>query len=517
MRVRRPTAIPLALAALSLSAASVPAVASAHPSRASVSQAGISDRTGARLIHRAKALLSPAGNAGARASAAGVPHGELTSVLLRLARALPSLPPAQRRAVRGLLSRPTDNPDPDGESYPQAAIPFLASDCTAHFCVHWINNAGFADAPDLADVSPPNGVPDYVDEVKGVAENVYATENGSLGWRAPKPDGDLGGNSKVDIYLAEIGDSLFGYANTDPGQIGRRRFAYLVIDDDYATSQFPGTTPLTDIEVTLAHEYNHVLQFGYDTFQDVWFLESSATWMEDQVYGAVDDYLRYLRRWNSRAKIPITQDNIKVYGSAVWNHWLSHRYGQSIVRSAWQRALNVRPAAFSVASYDAAITAAGPSDFTLDFARFARDLAEWRTDTAFPEGNLYPDVQRQGHLPLNGAKRVRRLDHTTYRLLRVRPVTAKRLRIDASGEAGVATAVAVVGRIGTEAAGTVVSDIALKRRGGPMSVTLSRPQRFDRITAVLVNADARIDDFGMSDWHYTGNGASIAARAELIR
>ena len=57
-----------------------------------------------------------------------------------------------------------------------------------------------------------------------------------------------------------------------------------MIDNDYAPLQFPGTTPLTDLEVTLAHEYNHVLQFGYDAFQDTWFVESTATWMEDQVY-----------------------------------------------------------------------------------------------------------------------------------------------------------------------------------------------------------------------------------------
>ena len=45
----------------------------------------------------------------------------------------------------------------------------------------------------------------------------------------------------------------------------------------------------------------------------------------------------------------------------------------------------------------------GGSDFSRDFARFAADVAEWRTDAVFREGDLYPDVPRQGSLPLDGA------------------------------------------------------------------------------------------------------------------
>ena len=47
--------------------------------------------------------------------------------------------------------------------------------------------------------------------------------------------------------------------------------------------------------MTLAHEYNHILQFGYDAYQDAWFAESTAVWMEDQVYNGINDYLRYVR------------------------------------------------------------------------------------------------------------------------------------------------------------------------------------------------------------------------------
>ncbi len=64
-----------------------------------------------------------------------------------------------------------------------------------------------------------------------------------------------------------------------------------------APSSSPAPSRSRTCEVTFAHEYNHILQFGYDAYQDPWFAEASATWMEDQVYNGINDYLRYVRRW----------------------------------------------------------------------------------------------------------------------------------------------------------------------------------------------------------------------------
>ena len=139
---------------------------------------------------------------------------------------------------------------------------------------------------------------------RGGRRTRLSVENGKLGWREPKSDGtEGGGTGKTDIYLVEIGGALFGYSAPDRGQaskghlIPRRLHGYLVLDNDYAPFEFPGTTPLNDLKVTLAHEYNHILQFGYDAYQDPWFAESTASWMEDQVYNGINDYLRYVHRW----------------------------------------------------------------------------------------------------------------------------------------------------------------------------------------------------------------------------
>jgi len=437
--------------------------------------------------------------------------------------ALPgAAPAADERAFRAPAARPTDKPGPNRNTYTVPEAPRSPA-CTRNFCVHWV--AEGIDAPNLLD-GDADGLPDYVEQVQTVAEHVYSIANGKLGWRDPKSDGRRGGErGKTDVYLDQIGGALFGYAAPDRGQgrsanrLPRRLHGYLVLDNDYDPREFPGTTPEHDLRVTFAHEYTHILQFGYDAYQDPWFAESTAVWMEDQVYDGIDDYRRYVRRWVRRYETPLTANSIKQYGSAVWNQWLARRYGRSIVRRAWAGALRARPGGFSVAAYDRAIRAAGGSDFSRDFARFAADLPEWRTATAFPEARAFPDVSRQGNLPLGGRVLDRRLNHTTFQLLRVHARGGRAVAVDAVAPRGIAAGLALVGRIGGERRGRAVEVLRYRGGGGRLSVRLSRPGRFDRITAALVNADAQATGFSPRrlDWAYLTDSAPFRVSARAIR
>lgn len=431
-----------------------------------------------------------------------------------LAQAVPSLgSPAQKPFVvprprptesRG---RPTDDPDPNRNAYSVPQAPGSPA-CMPHFCVHWV--AEGLDAPKLTD-SDHDGIPDYVERVLRVAEHVHQIENDKLGWREPKSDGHRGGGKgKTDIYLSQIGGELFGYAAPDSGQatkehpLPRRLYGYLVLDNDYSPFEFPQTTPLHDLQVTIAHEYNHILQFGYDAYQDPWSAEASAVWMEDQVYNEINDYLRYVGRWVHRYDTPLTASSIKEYGSAVWNEWLAHRYGLAIIRKVWARATHTRPGGFSVSAYEAAIRAAGPSDMSRDFTRFAADVAEWRTGKGFRESQLYPDMPRQGTLPLDGHHLTRLFNHTTFQLLRVHARGGRAVVVHAVAPEGDSAGIALVGRVGSEKHGHTVIRLDYRRQGGKLTARLRDPGRFDRITAVVVNADARADGFSARrlDWRY---------------
>ncbi|HEY8082233.1 MAG TPA: MXAN_6640 family putative metalloprotease [Solirubrobacterales bacterium] len=431
-----------------------------------------------------------------------------------------------RWAFRAPAARPTDGPVDNINAYKAPEAPYSPA-CSLHFCVHWV--AKGADAPKLTDangVSDGDGVPDFVERVQGVAEHVHSIENDTLGWREPKSDGRQGGGSgKTDIYLAQIGGELFGYAAPDRGQatqahrLPRHLHGYLVVDDDYDRSEFPGGTQLGNLKVTIAHEYNHILQFSYDAYQDSWFVEATAVWMEDQVYDGLNDYWRYVRRWTRSYQVPMTVNAIKEYGSAVWNQWLAHRYGRQLIRDAWDRAVETQPGGFSVSAYGSAIDAVGGSSFGRDFARFSRDLAEWRTTTVFPEARAFRDVSRQGSLPVDGSSLRRRLSHTTSQLLRVHVDGGRAVVVRAIAPPETEVGLALVGRVGTERNGDVVSKLRFKPGGGTMSVRLARPGRFDRITAVLINADTSVHGYnaGLFDWNYLRDAVPFVVSARAVR
>jgi hypothetical protein len=446
-----------------------------------------------------------------------------------LAAAVPSLAsPSQKPFVAPkprpteARARPTDDPDPNRNAYTVPQAPRSPA-CSRDFCVHWVDEG--IDAPDLTD-SDGDRVPDFVERVLRIADHVHAIENGRLGWREPKSDGRLGGGAgKTDVYLSQIGGELFGYAAPDRGQaskrhrIPRRLHGYLVLDNDYSAFEFPGTTPALDLKVTLAHEYNHILQFGYDAFQDPWFAESSATWMEDQVYNGADDYLRYVRRWVKRWETPLTTSSIKEYGSAVWNEWLARHYGAAIVRQAWARAIHVRPGGFAVSAYESAIGANGHSDLGHDFAHFAAAVAEWRTGEGFRESRLYPEMPRQGRLRLNGEAQMRLLNHTTFELLRVRARGGRAVVVHATAPRGTAASLALVGRLGSEREGATATRLDYSRGGGRLAVRLRDPGRYSRITAAVVNAGAEADGFSARrlDWRYLTDRIPFEVRGRLVR
>ena len=418
--------------------------------------------------------------------------------------------------------RPTDGNDPNRNAYSVPEAP-KSPFCGPHFCVHWV--AEGLDAPSLKD-SDGDGVPDYVEKVLQVAERVHQVENEKLGWREPKSDGRRGGGGigKTDIYLSQIGGQLFGYAAPDRGQntkdhpIPRRLYGYLVLDNDYSAFEFPGTKPISDLEVTIAHEYNHILQFGYDAYQDPWFAESTAVWMEDQVYNDLNDYLRYERRWVKLYDTPLTANSIKEYGSAAWNEWLARHYGRALIRQAWAGAIHARPGGFSVAAYERAIGAAGPSTFSRDFSRFATAVAEWHTNEGFRESDLYPEVPRRGTLPLDGKPLTRLLNHTTFQFLRVRAASGRAVVIHAVAPEGSAAALSLVGRIGSERHGRVVTNLDYKATGGTLTATLGDPGRFSRITAVVINADAQVHGYSARrlDWRYLMDGKPFVLSGRLI-
>lgn len=445
----------------------VAVVALAGPAAASASESQFTASEARQTLHLAQDALAPDAT---RAEAA-----RATPALRDLALALPELGGAEERRAERVLARPSDKNDDEYFGPEAAGSPI----CNAQFCVHFSENSKSAPASD-----------EFLAEVVTALDTAFAVENTQLGWRAPKGDGNrgarngVGGEGQVDVYIDNLGRRLYGYAAPDPGQRGPRRSAYLVLDNNYLG--FP-TNPLDSMRVTVAHEYNHILQFGYDTLQDLWFLEATATWMEEQVYPDINDYLNFLPSFASAPEAPLTGRS-KIYGDSVFDHWVDSRYGPDAIREAWERSTSVKPKHNGVAAIEAAIEANGGKSFSREFAAFALETAEWNSSDNFPDATRYPQVRRTGEL---GRKPTEfELDSTAYRLVSVRGAgSSVKLRVDAPR--GVRSAIALIGREGPARSGRVTVRSRYLAKGGTATVTLEGAGGFERVTAAIVNADGR--------------------------
>jgi hypothetical protein len=454
---------------------------------------------------------------GAAAALAGdAPQGDATSALAELAQVYPALQGGQRRRATALLARPTDGArDRFGDGYTAPVF----SVYSANYCYFWVDSG--RDAAPQTDTNA-NGVPDFVEATAFIAENSHTVEHGTLGFRTPPSDGPRGctapdGKPRIDAYLKDL-KNLYGYVAADPGQRRDRQHSYLVLDNDMAEFLAQYGSVIPPLEVTVAHEYNHVIQYGYAFLQDTWFKESTATWIEEQVYPAVNDYLQYIGSFARQVAVPITKANggLKIYGSAVWNHWLSGRYGTSIIERAWRSSHKTRPVDLATKAYERAISQAsgGRSNFLAEFVGFAAATAEWNSTTVFPDSALYPDMRRSGTLRTSDRFYKRfTMNHTTYRLADVPVRAGSAVKLKVFAPRGVAGGLALVGRIGSGAGATVETVTKVLRHGGKGAVRLPDPARFERITAVVVNGEGGVRGFNprIGDWNYRGDHARFDA------
>jgi hypothetical protein len=339
------------------------------------------------------------------------------SVILRdLALRLADLSGTDRDRARRILARPTDgaaDPFAQGYAVPEHSPPL----CNANLCVHWVDTT--LDAPPLADTTPLNGVPDWVETVQVVLQQVWDVEVTQYGYRAPKSDAtspNNGGSALLDVYLAQTGDAgIYGYCTTDdpnaPATSGYPFYdmsAYCVLDNDFSALEFPPpANGVIGLQVTAAHEFFHAIQAAYDFFEDLWMLEGTATWMEDEVFDDANDNYQYFAASALRqSTVPVDLGGFDFqYGSWVFWRFLEEYFsdpanpaaGPAFIRRVWEWA-DGSPGAPDLYSSAAVENAAHErsSRFRLAFADFGS--ANFFPSAFYEEGASYPSP---------GAKRIK--------------------------------------------------------------------------------------------------------------
>lgn len=248
------------------------------------------------------------------------------------------------------------------------------------------------EAPSLTQDSDV-ATPTYAAQVLGTLQHVESTYL-AAGYRAVEPwDSAAPYGGQMNLFLHDLGGGsggLYGYTSTQDqnggllSSAGHDRPAYMVIDNDFAASQYPdangfpgcaGACSTAIMQVTIAHEFFHATQFAYDALTaDTWFMESTATWAETQVYPNLHDNWLYFNVPDgvlSNPRVPL-DDNAgsssteAFYQNFVWNQYLGKAFPArtgampTIIRNAWQYldSRNGQPKYFSVTALNHAIDVA---------------------------------------------------------------------------------------------------------------------------------------------------------------
>ncbi len=354
----------------------------------------------------------------ADAFAAGTLDAHTSAAYQLLERRNPDLVPAQYRDTPHPLFCATPLAVSANElmnSAPQAAgklllealqrprLAFSVVSPGGHFRVHYDVEGREAVEPTDDD---GNGIPDYVDVTAAIADSMWALEVDLLEYRAPPSDAGAGGGDEIDIYILDLGRSQ-NYGITYPTTSGATGPSFFEIDNDFADPIYgstfacpgnPGTRELDALRVTIAHEFFHVIQFGYYQGSDGrWWQEASATWMEDVAYPELDDYLQYVctfllvPRRSLDSGVPSAGD-LHAYGASVFGHFLDQRYERDVVRWIWEE--NGRRLSNALENFHRAILREDPDGLDGAYA----DLGVWSYFTGerirpgfFAEGEKYPE------------------------------------------------------------------------------------------------------------------------------
>jgi len=201
--------------------------------------------------------------------------------------------------------------------------------------------------------------------------------------------GNTGANDGENIPEISWAGAYTSIYTTDY-QLEEPEMSYIVIHPDIL--QY-----LPAIQEIAAHEFFHVLQFaiwldnypnGYFDSESNWWWEATATWMEDEVYDDIDQYVYFLNYYMEnphKALHEFTSGAPHQYAMCIWAIYLDETYdGNQTIFDLWT---DPDPAGILVAT-DEYLTENYQSDLSAAF----RDFLAKVSMLDFDEGSSWDQV-----------------------------------------------------------------------------------------------------------------------------
>ncbi len=211
------------------------------------------------------------------------------------------------------------------------------------------------------DTTPANGIPDYVERCATYMDTSWTTEITTLGFTAPP---------LAPYYEVSFENmSAYGYTAVVSGTRTR-----IVLENNFVgfpANDDPDGDVLGAAKVTCAHEFKHASQRATSLWTEGGWVELDATWAEDVVYDATNDFYNYLPAGSgiTAPTSPLDTGGTGSYEDCIWQTVMSETWGNQIIVDFWAwRALNTSQSVMD--SYGAILSMNGSSQGAF-FAKYA--------------------------------------------------------------------------------------------------------------------------------------------------
>lgn len=186
---------------------------------------------------------------------------------------------------------------------------------------------------------------EYARATADALQAVLDAQVARLGWAAPVRDSD----GRYRAYIAEAAGSMgytkpvqmvFDNPNTTALRETGAARAVFVIDNDFR-GMGKKASPESLMRATATHEFNHVVQFGYDSQEGLnWLYEATASWTETVTVGEDQDATDYVATDYAAPELCWTTAT-RGHNYAQWTllQSLADSYGDRIVVRLWENSV----------------------------------------------------------------------------------------------------------------------------------------------------------------------------------
>jgi hypothetical protein len=230
----------------------------------------------------------------------------------------------------------------------------------------------------------------YAQDVSYAAEHAYRVLVDTLLHIAPPPDGEAGGDARVDIYLRtpfELGNV---YGTTVPDVPLRTPY----FNTYTSWVEMVDTMAVARRRTVTAHEVYHVVQVGYDRLESLSVLELLSTWFEERAFDEYNiHYIWFLQFFRNPGRGLFDQS----YTNLPWALFLTQRHGDSIMRDTLERCAQT-PGPNPRGAFDGTLRSLYGTTLLDEFVEFGtwNYFTSRRDDGAhYEEGAAYPAMRCQ--------------------------------------------------------------------------------------------------------------------------